>query len=89
MNTWLLGNHPVGHVQRQFNKEEQKKLSGDGKVVAGDLTFFMKGHIMAGQADVKSGEAGLSDFKWLAKEEIEKLVHQKYWASIADILPER
>jgi large subunit ribosomal protein L46 len=88
MNTWLLGNHPVGHIEQKVIKKAQK-TNDDGNLQVGNVTFFMKGHIMAGQADIKNNQLGVSDFKWLAKEEIQKLVPEQYWSSIQDVLPER
>jgi large subunit ribosomal protein L46 len=88
MSTWILGNQPIGHFEQTL-AEDQHKTNEDGNVQVGDLTFFMKGRIMAGQADIKESELGVKDFKWLAKEEIEKLVPEKYWSSVQSILPQR
>lgn len=46
----------------------------------------MKARIMAGQADIKSNELGVEDFKWLAKEEVQKEVSPRYWADIKNML---
>ncbi len=88
MNTWFVGHAPVGHFVRDF----RKKSSVDEKEASfssGEETFFMKARIMAGQADLKENKLGLSEFKWLAKEEIQGVVSTRYWSSIKNMLAER
>ena len=78
MNTWLVGRVPVGHhVSKPYVHKEDQSLSKSG-----EKTFFLKARIMAGQADMSANEFGLEDFKWLNKEEIKKLVADKYWSSV-------
>ena len=86
MNTWIVGNVPIGHHQHHYSKALD---TGSGLTELGLKTFFMKARIMAGQANLKDNALGLTDFKWLAKEEIEKIVHGKYWCSIRNMLAER
>lgn len=86
MNTWVVGNVPIGHHQQQY-LEALKRDSGLSEL--GLKTFFMKARIMAGQADLKNNQLGLTDFKWLAKEEIHKQVDKDYWKSIKNMLAER
>jgi large subunit ribosomal protein L46 len=103
MNTWFVGRHPVGHLVSDLNPHDkdsiQKSTSGNpekseqkkgSEVVefAGEKTFFMKARIFAGQADVKSANGNYVDFRWLSKDEIEKLVHQRYWSRVKDMLME-
>ena len=88
MNSWIVGNHPIGHFKRYFS-EEQVRLNDQGHHQAGEMVFFMKGRILAGQANLIQNSLGAIDFKWLAKEEIQAMVHPKYWKSIQDMLPER
>jgi large subunit ribosomal protein L46 len=88
MNTWIVGNHPTGHFKRPYS-DEQVKTNDRGHVLKGDMVFFMKGRIMAGQANLTDNLLGAKDFKWLTKEEIHPIVHQKYWKAIQDMLPER
>jgi large subunit ribosomal protein L46 len=88
MHTWIVSNQPVGHFDRPHAKDKVK-INSAGALEKGDLTLFLKGRIMMGQADIKENELGVSEFKWLAKEEIQKLVPPKYWESIDDILPSR
>ncbi|KAJ2610664.1 hypothetical protein H4S08_003501 [Coemansia sp. RSA 1365] len=46
--------------------------------------FFIKGHILAGQATPAKPLA--SDFKWVTREEMETAVSADYWKSVKDIL---
>ncbi|KAJ1666454.1 hypothetical protein EV178_002241 [Coemansia sp. RSA 1646] len=68
MDVWTVGCGPVGHHE------------------AGDrtTTFFIKGHILRGQAKPDSTLA--SDFKWATREEIESAVSPEYWRSVKDML---
>lgn len=86
MNTWIVGNVPIGHHQQEHVKAV-KTASGLNEL--GLKTFFMKARIMAGQANLKGNKHGLTDFKWLAKEEIQKEVDHKYWHSIQNMLVDR
>ena len=81
MNTWLVGRIPIGHYQHDY----PSKTSGE----RGLKTFFLKARIMAGQANLKDNKLGLSDFKWLSKEEVKKEVDGKYWHAIKNMLAER
>ncbi|KAL4780168.1 ribonuclease H-like domain-containing protein [Aspergillus varians] len=87
MNTFMVGYHPVGHYV--YNARKPKTDETLGVTLAGEKTFFMKGRIMAGQADLSANEQNLQDFKWLAKEEISKYVLPPYYASIKNMLAER
>jgi large subunit ribosomal protein L46 len=85
MNTWIVGHSPVGHhVSKPYFNKEDKSL-----VQPGEKTFFMKGRIMAGQANLKGNAFGLEDFKWLTKEEVHKAVADKYWSSVRNMLADR
>ena len=83
MNTWILGHAPVGHLVRNF-------AASDGTLPEklGEKTFFMKGRIMAGRPSLAGNSLNLSDFKWLAKEEIQGEVSPKYWKAIKPMLVE-
>jgi large subunit ribosomal protein L46 len=87
MNTWVVGNVPVGHHTSNFLPEALAKAANPNEL--GLKTFFMKVRIMAGQADLKTNKLGLTDYKWLAKEEVEKAVDTDYWRSIRNMLAER
>lgn len=86
MNTWVVGNVPIGHHQEDFLKAV-KTPSGLNEL--GLKTFFMKARIMAGQANLKDNAFGFTDFKWLTKEEIHSEVKGGYWSSIKNMLAER
>jgi large subunit ribosomal protein L46 len=86
MNTWTVGHHPIGHHVYKLRKPKNDEKAGIQ--LLGEKTFFMKSRIMAGQANLKENE-NLTDFKWLAKEEIQPLVTQQYWRSVKDMLAER
>ena len=44
---------------------------------------------MAGQANLKDNKFGLKDFKWLAKEEIQKVLDAREWNAVKNCLYER
>jgi large subunit ribosomal protein L46 len=83
MNTWIVGHVPIGHhiLQPVYAETELQK--------AGEKTFFMKGRIMAGQANIKDNLYGLEDFKWLTKEEVQKHVAAKYYSYVRNMLADR
>ena len=87
MNTWIVGHHPVGHHNLKYPKplvNEEEKVKE-----LGQKTFFMEARIMAGQANLKGNQLDLTDFKWLAKDELEKELHPHYWNSVKNMLVER
>ncbi|MCJ1258209.1 54S ribosomal protein L17 mitochondrial [Lignoscripta atroalba] len=87
MNTWIVGNSPVGHHNVNYRRaiiDQEKKTE---QLV--EKTFFMKARIMAGQANLKDNKLGLEDYKWLAKEEIQKEVHPQYFNAVRNMLVER
>ncbi|KAL2137175.1 hypothetical protein VTI74DRAFT_7722 [Chaetomium olivicolor] len=82
MNTWIVGRVPVAH-------HVVKPLFGeDGTSVAsrGEKVFFLKGRIMAGQADLAGNKHGLTDFKWLTKEELKETLEPKYYQSVRGMM---
>lgn len=87
MNTWIVGNAPVGHYTFDFLKviENQERKTKE----LGEKTWFMKARIMAGQANLAANRFGYEDFKWLTKEEIQKLVTARYWKFCEDMLGDR
>lgn len=86
MNTWIVGNVPIGHHQHNYKKA---LTTASGLSELGLKTFFMKARIMAGQANLKNNALGLTDFQWLAKEEIQTQVDAHYWKSVRNMLAER
>ena len=82
MNTWVVGNAPVGFHTLRYEEPSSKP----GEELLGEKTFFMKGRIMAGQFVLKNSSMGLKAFKWLAKEELEQELDPLYFKSIRHML---
>jgi large subunit ribosomal protein L46 len=99
MNTWVVGNHPVGYFEYMFASPQSSKITlpanaqGASQEMTreehGEKIFFMKARILAGQADLAKNIYGDSEFQWLAKEEIETKVTAPYWSYIRNMLTER
>jgi large subunit ribosomal protein L46 len=85
MNTWLVGHVPIGHLQLDYPSARPS----NGLQEYGAKTFFLKARIMAGQVDLKANQLGLQDFKWLAKDELQKEVDGSYWRQVKNMLAER
>lgn len=84
MNTWIVGRVPVAHhVVKPI-------LRDDGSLQErGEKIFFLKGRIMAGQADLKDNNFGYVDFKWLVKEELAEVLAPEYYHSVRNTMPDR
>ncbi|KAH9946340.1 39S mitochondrial ribosomal protein L46-domain-containing protein [Epithele typhae] len=78
MDAWMVGRKPIAMHQPSGSENERRH-----SIRPQAYTFFLKGHILAGQ--VRPGKT-VSDFAWLTKEEIESRVDKAYWASVKDIL---
>jgi large subunit ribosomal protein L46 len=78
MNTWFVGNVPIGHLVHNYQKDVEGKI--------GEKVFFMKARIMAGQANLRDNKHGLEDFLWLTKEEVGEVVEKKYWEAVKHML---
>ncbi|GIZ45151.1 hypothetical protein CKM354_000833200 [Cercospora kikuchii] len=99
MNTWVVGNHPIGYHDQMFKSPQKATILANKLVTTsrqpferkeyGLKAFFMKARIMAGQADLTNNAYGDQDFLWLTREEIEKVVDVAYWRSIRGMLPAR
>lgn len=98
MNTWVVGNHPIGHYVAAFQEAKIQKIQPHKLVSTstevereelGEKVFFMKSRIMAGQADLSKNDLGDKDFMWLTKEEIQKKVSPYYWAAVRNMMPPR
>ena len=87
MNTWVVGNHPIGHYVFDFLKAAKNKKRETLEL--GEKVFFMKARIMAGQMNLDAGELGWKDFQWVTKEEAQKVMTPKYFAMTRDMLPDR
>lgn len=79
MNTWIVGHAPIGHYVEP----------PPAPTIQGSKTFFMKGRIMAGQADLAENHYGLEDFKWLTRQELQKCLGKKYFSNVRNMLAVR
>ncbi|KAL8953585.1 MAG: hypothetical protein Q9222_000580 [Ikaeria aurantiellina] len=88
MNTWVVGNIPLGHFIMNYGNPaiEEKDRPQE---IRGEKFFFMKGRIMAGQANLQDNKLDLTDFQWLAKDEIQKTLTPRNWNAVKNILAER
>jgi large subunit ribosomal protein L46 len=86
MNTWIVGHTPAGHYTspHRFLSSDPEKVE-----VQGEKTFFMRGRIMAGQADLTDNAFGLKDFRWLTRQEVQKTIHPKYFKMLGNMLGDR
>ncbi|MBE3047643.1 hypothetical protein IMZ48_35050 [Candidatus Bathyarchaeota archaeon] len=84
MNTWIVGRVPVAHLV-------SKPVTGpDGiETQRGVKSFFLKGRIMAGQADLKGNRFGLTDFKWLTREELTGTLAPEYFHGVRNMMADR
>ena len=78
----------MGHIPMPYSSSAVS-VNERGHTVKGDMVFFMKGRIMAGRVDLSNAILGYKDYRWLAKEEIQDVVHRRYWSWIRNILSER
>lgn len=84
MNTWIVGRVPVAH---HIVKPVLDNKSGSPALVKrGEKVFFLKGRIMAGQADLAGNKHGLTDFKWLTQEELQEVLHPQYYRSVKGMM---
>lgn len=79
MNTWTVGRVPIAHFVRPVEPTEKK-------TVTSTKTFFIKGRIMAGQADIKDNTLGVTAFKWLTKEELATELPKYYFAGVKNAI---
>ena len=99
MNTWVVGNHPIGHFTLGYPSPITTTIPPNHLVGTsqhaqereeyGQKVFFMKARIMAGQADLKKNELGATDFQWVTKEELRWRVTAGYFSAIRNMLAER
>ena len=87
MNTWVVGNIPIGH--QVYNYSQGTINEEKGSVLQGEKIFFMKARILAGQANLKDNKFGLEDFQWLAREEIHIAFDPRNWNAVKNLLPQR
>lgn len=80
MNTWIVGHVPIGRATIESSEKFQREA---------EKVFYMKGRIMAGQADLKGNVLGYADFMWLTKGEIQGLVTNRFWSQVRGMLQGR
>ena len=84
MNTWLVGRVPIAHLVRKPIYRD------DGSVLKrGVKTFFLKGRIMDGQADLTGNRLDYVDFKWLTREELQTELASDYYHSVRNMMADR
>ncbi|KAH7329123.1 39S mitochondrial ribosomal protein L46-domain-containing protein [Stachybotrys elegans] len=83
MNTWVVGRVPVAHLVTR------PKLDAGGKAEPGRKTFFLRARIMAGQANLADNPFGYTDFKWLTREELEKVLDPEYFQGVRYMMADR
>ncbi|EXF78014.1 NUDIX domain-containing protein [Colletotrichum fioriniae PJ7] len=83
MNTWMVGRGPAAvHVAKtQVRRGELFER--------GSKTFFLKGRIMAGQADLTANKFGYKEFKWLTKEELAEVLEPGYYNNVRGMMVDR
>lgn len=85
MNTWIVGNAPVGH----HIIHPRKDPADSSNDVEGARTFFMKARIMAGQCNLDKNALGYKDFKWLSRQEVKRHVSPRYYGWVKNMLADR
>ncbi|KAH9892932.1 39S mitochondrial ribosomal protein L46-domain-containing protein [Xylariomycetidae sp. FL2044] len=84
MNTWIVGRVPVAHLVTQPVFDDELSLKQRGEKV-----FFLKGRIMAGQANLENNKFGLRDFNWLTKEELKEKLDGEYFHAVRNMMADR
>ncbi|ORY69501.1 50S ribosomal subunit L30 [Pseudomassariella vexata] len=84
MNTWIVGRVPAAHYVAQPEFDEKTVLKRRGEKV-----FFLKGRIMAGQANLKDNALGYKDFNWLTKDELREKLPFPYFRSVRNMMADR
>ncbi|KAH8889299.1 hypothetical protein GQ53DRAFT_825614 [Thozetella sp. PMI_491] len=84
MNTWIVGRHPIAHYKEKPVFKDDASLHKKGQKV-----FFLKGRIMAGQADLAGNLHNLNDFKWLTREELMEQLPEQYFHSVRNMMADR
>lgn len=89
MNTWMVGRVPVAYEHREpVYKDGEKDGERQIKTYGADV-FYLKGRIMAGQVDLADNKWGITDFKWLTREELEKQLNSLTFRSVKNSMSMR
>ncbi|KZL80368.1 nudix domain-containing protein [Colletotrichum incanum] len=84
MNTWMVGRVPVAaYVKKPATTKD------DATAAKGQKTFFLKGRIMAGQADLSANKHQYKEFKWLTREELREVLEPEYYRSVRNMMADR
>ncbi|KAI9903346.1 hypothetical protein N3K66_002698 [Trichothecium roseum] len=103
MNTWIVGRVPVAHLVTPPPSSSSPSSSSSsssaspssppptaaGATARGQKTFFLKGRIMAGQANLAGNKLGYTDFKWLTREELEQELSPAYFKGVRNMMTDR
>ncbi|KAI6247170.1 54S ribosomal protein L17, mitochondrial [Erysiphe necator] len=93
MNTWIVGHVPIAyHIPPLKKRTVPNTIDGNesqSSPTKNKAIFFMKGRIMAGQADLHDNYFNFDDFSWLTKEEISKIIPSSLFSSVNNSMPER
>lgn len=91
MNTWMVGRVPVAHEHREpvytggrEGEEPERRIKTYGRDV-----FYLRARIMAGQVDLSGNEWGVTDWKWLTKDELSGTISQQTLHSVRNSMPAR
>ena len=87
MNTWVVGNMPVGHqIHNIAGPSSETSLTPSKNT---HKVFYMKAHIMAGQADLKDNGLGLQEYRWLTKQELQRTLSPQDFGAVKKVLADR
>lgn len=89
MNTWMVGRVPVAHEHREpvytgGENGTERRIKAYGRDI-----FYLRARIMAGQVDLADNKWGVTDFKWLTKDELPKAINQQTMRSVVNSMPAR
>lgn len=88
MNTWIVGRHPVAYQHWEPTYQDDETAEGGRSLKRrGGNVFFLKGRIMAGQADLTDNGFDFVDFKWLTKDELKEQLQPALYQSVETALP--
>lgn len=88
MNTWMVARHPIAHETHEpIYTDDETAEGGRALKRRGRTIFYLKGRIMAGQADITGNEYGVIDFMWLTKEELKATLQPVLYSSVELSMP--
>ncbi|RDA92950.1 hypothetical protein CP533_5538 [Ophiocordyceps camponoti-saundersi (nom. inval.)] len=84
MNIWIVGRVPVAHLVSPPIVDADGTMQKKAR-----KTFFLKGRIMDGQADLSENPFGFTQFKWLTKEELVETFAPEYFRGVRNMMADR